>query len=84
MMGMVTARRTFYISRIYRCRKERIMVIIDAYVALTLLVLVLVASVLAVAVLVIALTRLGAEHRRRRLARHGSVPAYDRHLALGH
>ena len=58
--------------------------IVDPYVALTLLAVTLVAAVAAVAVLGVVAARVGAQHRRQRLARHESIPAYYRHLALHH
>jgi hypothetical protein len=60
------------------------MTIIDSYVALTLLALVVAASAAVVAVLGVALTRVAADQRRRRLARHESIPTYYRRAALGH
>ena len=57
------------------------MVIVDAFVAFTLLVLVSVAALAAVAIL-------GSPgslvHHRRRVSRHESIPSYYRHLAVGH
>jgi hypothetical protein len=60
------------------------MVIIDAYVAIALLVLVSVAALAAFAILGFAGSRVALVHHRRRVAQHESIPSYYRHLAVGH
>ena len=60
------------------------MVIIDAYVAVTLLILVSLATLTSVAILGAAVGRIALVHHRRRVARHESIPSYYRHLAVGH
>jgi hypothetical protein len=60
------------------------MVIIDTYVAITLIVLVSVAAFASVAILGTAAARLALVHHRRRVARRESIPSYYRRVAVGH
>jgi hypothetical protein len=60
------------------------MIIVDPYVAITLLFLVSVAALAAVAILGVVVSRVALVHHRRRVARHESIPSYYRHLAVGH
>jgi hypothetical protein len=60
------------------------MIIVDPYVAITLLFLVSVAALAAVAILAVVVSRVALVHHRRRVARHESIPSYYRHLAVGH
>jgi hypothetical protein len=77
-------RSTFYISRIYKRRKEEIMNIIDTYVAVTLLVLVSAAGLAALGLITAVVGHELAFHHRARTSGHESIPSYYRHLALGH
>jgi hypothetical protein len=60
------------------------MVVIEPYVALTLLVLAVVAASAAVVVLGVVVAQLGLSHRGRRQSRRESMAAYDRRLVPGH
>ena len=60
------------------------MIVIDTYVAVTLVVLAAVAALAAVVLMGTLLGRATVTHHRLRVARHESIPTYYRHLAVGH
>jgi hypothetical protein len=60
------------------------MVIIDSYVAITLVVLTVAAAVAAGVLILAAVARVAMDHRSRRRSRRESIPAYYRSVALGH
>jgi hypothetical protein len=60
------------------------MVVIESYVAWTLFALAVVAALAVVVVLGAVIAQVGLTHRRRRLTRHETGPAYYRRIVPSH